>query len=162
MGGFESVPADCIILLFAGWTLDNRIKFAFGAIGTFFLAVLCEVLTWVRRSYLSDSSSVRLFRGRRRLLKALKATLFTTQVTLGYFLMLVAMTYQVELFIMVVLGLGAGHTLFNLTAPVGESTDACCVEDAKATAQHGGRVAPAPSPESNGSATVVPDCCRHK
>jgi len=157
MGGFESVQADCIIYLFAGWVLDTRTKFALGALGTFVLAILCEYLTWVRRSYLSASPSIRLFRGRRRLLKAVKASLFTTQATLGYFLMLVAMTYQVELFLMVVLGLGAGHTLFNLTAPVGESTDACCVEDHKATAEHGSRVAPMES-----STAAVPDCCRHK
>ena len=95
MGGFESVQADCIIYLFAGWVLDTRTKFALGALGTFVLAILCEYLTWVRRSYLSASPSIRLFRGRRRLLKAVKASLFTTQATLGYFLMLVAMTYQV-------------------------------------------------------------------
>ena len=53
---------------------------------------------------------------------------FTVQVTLGYFLMLAAMTYQGELFIAVVAGLGAGHMLLNVTQPVGETTDACCVE----------------------------------
>ena len=37
------------------------------------------------------------------------AVVFTVQVTLGYLLMLAAMTYQVELFAAVMLGLGAGH-----------------------------------------------------
>ena len=42
-------------------------------------------------------------------------------------LMLVAMTYEVELFLMVVLGLALGHGLFNLNAPVLESAEACCM-----------------------------------
>lgn len=50
------------------------------------------------------------------------------QAVLGYFLMLIAMTYQVELFLAVVLGLGVGHTLFNVQEPVSESVDACCVD----------------------------------
>jgi hypothetical protein len=48
------------------------------------------------------------------------------QVTMGYFIMLIAMTYQTELFIMVVLGLTVGHAVFNLDGPVLESAEACC------------------------------------
>ena len=51
------------------------------------------------------------------------------QVTLGYFLMLAAMTYQGEIFIAVIVGLTVGHVTFNLKQPVGESVDACCVEN---------------------------------
>jgi len=40
--------------------------------------------------------------------------------------MLVAMTYSVELFICMVIGLVAGHAFFNSEAPVGESVDPCC------------------------------------
>ena len=42
-------------------------------------------------------------------------------------LMLIAMTYEVELFIMVVVGLTLGHGLFNLKAPILESAEACCM-----------------------------------
>ena len=56
-------------------------------------------------------------------------TLRILQVVAGYFLMLIAMTYQVELFLAVVFGLGVGHTAFNTKAPVGESVDACCVQE---------------------------------
>jgi hypothetical protein len=53
-------------------------------------------------------------------------SLYFIQVTLGYVAMLVAMTYQVELFLAVVIGLTAGHGIFNLRARVAESADACC------------------------------------
>ena len=59
------------------------------------------------------------------------------QATLGYFLMLVAMTYQGELFIAVIAGLGLGHGAFNVHAPVA-GTDACCVEPAPPTAKQQG------------------------
>jgi hypothetical protein len=39
--------------------------------------------------------------------------LYAAQLTLGYFAMLVAMTYQSELFICIVLGLATGHWVFN-------------------------------------------------
>ena len=40
--------------------------------------------------------------------------------------MLVAMTYSLELFVCVVLGLIIGHAIFNMKQPVGESIDPCC------------------------------------
>lgn len=49
------------------------------------------------------------------------------QVCLGYFLMLIAMTYEAELFIMVVLGLAVGHWLFNILLVTKEEiVDPCC------------------------------------
>ena len=45
---------------------------------------------------------------------------------MGYLIMLIAMTYQTELFVMVILGLTAGHAVFNLDGPVLESAEACC------------------------------------
>ena len=125
MSGFELHKADCVILLFRGWTLDSPAAFALGVIGTFTLGILTEWLTWARRRILATSPRLRR---RPRAYRAAMGGAFTVQVTLGYFLMLAAMTYQGELFLAVVLGLGAGHLLFNVTQPVGESTDACCVE----------------------------------
>ena len=40
--------------------------------------------------------------------------------------MLVAMTYSVELFSCVVIGLMVGHAVFNIRQTVGESIDPCC------------------------------------
>ena len=40
--------------------------------------------------------------------------------------MLVAMTYSIELFTCVVIGLCLGHFVFNTKSAVGESIDPCC------------------------------------
>lgn len=53
-------------------------------------------------------------------------TLFGLNLVLGYLAMLVAMTYSIELFLCVVLGLCVGHFVFNSKADVGESVDPCC------------------------------------
>ena len=50
---------------------------------------------------------------------------FVLQLACGYLLMLVAMTYQLELFVAIVAGLGAGHSLFNLRSAA-NTTDPCC------------------------------------
>ena len=55
MGGFVSVLAaeqgsfDCLLLFFAGWKLDSRLKFATACAGIFCLGVLIEFCTKVRR-----------------------------------------------------------------------------------------------------------------
>merc|ERR1719295_1428589 len=52
--------------------------------------------------------------------------LFALNIASGYLAMLVAMTYSVELFICMVVGLVIGHGIFNTDASVGESVDPCC------------------------------------
>ena len=51
--------------------------------------------------------------------------------------MLVAMTYSVELFLCVVAGLAVGHSVLNMTTPVGESVDPCCVNQNEANPEGG-------------------------
>ena len=141
MTGFAFAPTDCVILLFQTWKLDSAAKFAAAVLGTVALGIVCEALTWFRRTRMSAAAAaraprrgavaagVRWLRAAPRRWRAAMALLFTVQATLGYFLMLVAMTYQGELFIAVVAGLGLGHFTFNVSAPVSESADACCVDD---------------------------------
>jgi hypothetical protein len=43
--------------------------------------------------------------------------------------MLAAMTYSVELFLMVICGLTIGHMVFNMSLPPTHSTDPCCNDD---------------------------------
>mmetsp|Transcript_19798 Transcript_19798/g.24144 ORF Transcript_19798/g.24144 Transcript_19798/m.24144 type:complete len:290 (-) Transcript_19798:1649-2518(-) len=64
--------------------------------------------------------------------KVSMVTLYSAQVTLGYLAMLIAMTYAIVLFIMVVLGLTIGHALFNMGATVTENRDPCCPGDIEA------------------------------
>ena len=56
----------------------------------------------------------------------LVVTLFGLNLVLGYLAMLVAMTYSIELFICVVIGLMIGHFIFNTKSVIGESVDPCC------------------------------------
>ena len=125
MSGFTTYPADCLILLFGSWKLDSAASFTVGCLGTALLGIITEGLTMVRRTRLTKLR----WRARRpRLYVATLGAAFSVQATLGYFLMLAAMTYQVEVFIAVIVGLGCGHVLFNVQQPVAESTDACCVQ----------------------------------
>ena len=79
-----------------------------------------------------------------------KVKLARFQVTFDYLLKLAAMTYQAKLLIAIVVGLDGGHQLFNVFAPVGESSDAssarlhcsvvrCCVEGPARAAAHARR-----------------------
>ena len=125
MSGFAFYPTDCLILLFRGWKLDSAASFALGVLGTLFLGIATEGMTFLRRTKIQtlpwQSARPRAFR-------ATLGLAFSVQVTFGYLLMLAAMTYQGEVFIAVIAGLGIGHVLFNASQPVGEQTDACCVD----------------------------------
>jgi hypothetical protein len=125
MRGFVLHKSDCVILLFREWKLDAAWKFALGVLGIFALGILTELLTWSRRHVISSSAALRRRPAAYRLSMGLA---FTVQCAIGYLLMLAAMTYQAEIFIAVVCGLGLGHLLFNTSLPVGESVDACCVD----------------------------------
>ena len=141
----EAEPSGCVILLFEPWVLDSALAFAFGVLGIFALGFLTEGLTFLRREHLAKAA---LLRTRPMTFRFVMAFIFTVQVTLGYFLMLAAMTYQAELFVAVMLGLGIGHLTFNVTAPVGDSVDACCVDPCVATSA-------APRPPQPHSVNVV-------
>ena len=92
-------------------------------LGSFAFSIFYEFLTCFRRTRLSVAAwrSAHPCRWRGAV-----ATLFALQLACGYTLMLVAMTYQVELFAATILGLGVGHFAFNTTAPVSASVDPCC------------------------------------
>lgn len=60
-------------------------------------------------------------------LRALQLSLlFGLNMTLAYAIMLVAMTYSLELFLVAIFGLVCGHAMFNVHVPVGEGVTACC------------------------------------
>jgi hypothetical protein len=130
MQGFTASGDDkdaCVILLFKSWVLDTRIKFFFGCIGVIILGISIEGMLCLRREIQSRKILLRI-RGLAR--RASIILLFAVNIATGYFAMLVAMTYSVELFICMVIGLVLGHAIFNSGAPVGESVDPCCASQA--------------------------------
>merc|ERR1719495_3034583 len=117
----------CVILLFSSWVLDTRTKFVFGCVGVILLGIAIEGLLCLRR-LLQSGKVLRRLRGLSR--RGAIIFLFALNIASGYLAMLVAMTYSVELFICMVVGLVAGHAFFNSEAPVGESVDPCCASQA--------------------------------
>eukprot|EP00854_Cymbomonas_tetramitiformis_P006192 gene6192-7423_t len=130
MGGFmtardSSASSPCLMIFFKEWKLTSKQKLAGACIGTVNLGMLVELLVYVRRRMRAS----RLAIVRPRAARLATIALFAVQVSLGYFLMLIAMSYQVELFCMVVLGLVLGHAIFNGAAPIVEQCDPCCVDE---------------------------------
>jgi len=126
MDGFGSMALRdsnkryCVNLLFKEWTLDEGWKFALGCLGTILLGIFIEGLSYARRK-LYDTSFGKQIMG-----QVLLVLLHGVSVSLSYFIMLIAMTYNVELFCMVCVGLTLGYGFFNIKAPPPESMDACC------------------------------------
>ena len=126
MAGFTSVALErlgstpCLNLLFTSWTLNSKLKYFFACTGTFFLGIVIQ--------YISKSRSERAKENIRPsvLGNAVVLILFGTQMILSYYAMLVAMTYSVELFSMVIAGLTVGFGVFNLKRPAAESIEPCC------------------------------------
>lgn len=125
MDGFTSILQEkkgstaCLNLFFKDWTLNTKTKYAFACIGVFLLGIIVEYLSSLRRIVYKKLNNNHL----RNIALML---LHCSQVCLGYFLMLAAMTYNVEIFCMVLAGVGAGHALFNLKSPPPANTDHCC------------------------------------
>merc|ERR1712112_234458 len=126
MDGFttsgESVN-ECVILLFKSWVLDTKTKFVIACFGVLLLGIAIEGMLCLRRE-IQSRKILLLIRGLTR--RACIISLFALNIASGYLAMLVAMTYSVELFVCMVVGLVAGHAFFNSEAPVGESVDPCC------------------------------------
>jgi len=117
----------CVILLFNSWVLNSREKFGIGCVGVILLGIAIEGMLCLRRLLQSRKILPRL-RGVSR--RAAIIFLFALNIASGYLAMLVAMTYSMELFLCMVVGLVAGHAFFNSEAPVGESVDPCCASQA--------------------------------
>lgn len=142
MGGFSvsgNPSKQCIILFFEPWTLSTPLKFGLGCFGVFLLGFSIEVVIAIRRK-VSEGRSGSSFVMRAAVLfcfglnlvrNPLNFTYLTPKAAkslqiLGYLAMLVAMTYSVELFLCVCLGIVFGHGILNDQTPVGESIDPCC------------------------------------
>jgi hypothetical protein len=124
MSGFfttNSKDAICINLFLESATLDTQGKFAAGCLGVFLMGILIQLLSRVRIEATAKYKKTRVL-----LKQVINFFTFGIQATMGYLLMLAAMTYNVELFLMVVFGLIAGYAMFHLNLPPPVTTDPCC------------------------------------
>ncbi|KAG1679686.1 hypothetical protein FOA52_006205 [Chlamydomonas sp. UWO 241] len=116
--------SPCVIYLFPTWVLNSGGKFAIACIGTVFLGVAVSALAFGRAHVMSIQINPKVQVQRAAKLVAVVA-MFFTQIMFAYALMLVAMSFQVELFLMVVVGLALGHAIFSINV-FKENVDACC------------------------------------
>ena len=105
MGGFGGLTQNgaCTLYLFPGAQLDTTPKFVLAWIGTAMLGALLEAVPCIRRRVLGAGA----------LHRAVDASLYAAQVTVGYLVMLVAMTYSAPLFVAIVVGFVGGHAAFT-------------------------------------------------
>ena len=105
MNGFASAfgKNTCLTLYIDAFTLDTAVKFIVACLGVLALGILAEALVAFRRSRAEKGVAGRCE----------AAMGYGLQLALGYFLMLAAMTYAVELFISAITGVAIGHALFR-------------------------------------------------
>mmetsp|Transcript_30756 Transcript_30756/g.46637 ORF Transcript_30756/g.46637 Transcript_30756/m.46637 type:complete len:619 (-) Transcript_30756:40-1896(-) len=102
MDGFHWVhDTTCIIYLIPGWVLDGPGKLIVASVGTVAASILLEFTLYWRKSVASSNALL------------LPTALYGLQLTLGYLLMLVIMTYSGVLFVCVIGGLMLGHAVWN-------------------------------------------------
>lgn len=106
---FMNPDAPCLNLLFPSYTLDSEFKFLAGMILVSGLGLLLEALPHWRRKYIARLERVE---GNEDKVQLVSSALHGCQALLGYLLMLVAMTYSIELLFSAVLGLSIGYYLF--------------------------------------------------
>lgn len=128
MGGFvwNDSEEPCLVLLFREWELSSAAKFWIGVVGTFFAGIFAELLVAGRR-WEAKSNSDGHWTGRLHQIRGTpRLVLYAVTRCFGYFIMLIAMTYSVEMFLALLLGLTVGHGFFNMKATVDEDLSPCC------------------------------------
>lgn len=106
MDGFRftnfSNDQPCLKLFFSKWTLNTPTKFMLALFGVFSLGAAAEGLSYfVRLCRIQPIYNTGCF-----------SFLHILHATLGYLNMLVIMTFSIELFIVLLAGLGVGHYFF--------------------------------------------------
>ena len=100
----------CLNLLLPGWTLDSPWKFGGAAVGVFVLAVLVEGFSKLRHK-LVRAAKQRQLHHHPALLRLAVTSLHGLQALLGYILMLVTMTFSIEMLLAVCCGLAYNSAL---------------------------------------------------
>ena len=152
-GGGSTSP--CVALLFSSWSLHTPALLALGFFATVSLGMSIELLASIRRK-LQNPGFCNCYNIPTSRQRAYSVALYAVQVTFGYLLMLVSMTYHFVLFSAVIVGLVIGHVLFGTTAPVTATTSACCTHASPSDKD------PCPSCGPDATAAAVgdlPPCC---
>lgn len=105
MDGFHWQDSTCVILLFPSWVLSTPGKFGLACFGSILFGIVLELVLYKRRSVYA------LPAGFRRLI--LSAFVYGAQLTMGYFIMLIVMTYSGPLLLSCIIGMVIGHVMFN-------------------------------------------------
>jgi len=105
MDGFNWQGTTCVIYLFNTLVLSTPGKFAAAAIGSILFGIATEFVLWKRKGVYSLPAGVHRL--------CLSALVYGLQLTMGYFIMLVIMTYSGPLFICTIIGMMLGHVCFN-------------------------------------------------
>lgn len=119
----------CLIFLFNSWQLTDAGKFWAAFFGTIGAGVLAEYLVAARRW--ESTTPLRCLPQRKCFHYLYKLVLYACTRTMGYFVMLISMTYSVEMFLAVIIGLTVGHAIFNINTAPGEDTTPCCQADGR-------------------------------
>lgn len=148
MIGFQTSVDDssvCLNFLFPTWTLDSAMKLAFGWLGTFSMGIFMQYLMFYRDRVKSSQELEATFG---RYASLVGTFLFGIQTVIGYFVMLITMTYSAELFSAVCVGLMVGYHIFVVQA-MAKNVDKEQV-DSKAALVESSNTAPAGNNESWG------------
>ena len=103
---------QCLNYFVQSWRLDNASQFQGAMLFTFLLAILVEGLSSARSVLVRRSNIPNNTRAAYQHQHALLTAIYALQTLLGYILMLVTMSFSVELFLSVVVGLMVGNLLF--------------------------------------------------
>ena len=90
MDGFHWLDSTCVIYLFPSWVLSTPAKLAIAAVGTVVFGTVLEFVIFTRRQVMT-----KLKPGFHRLTAS--ALYYGLQLTLGYMIMLVIMTFSGDL-----------------------------------------------------------------
>jgi len=108
MNGFNSIlfggdQEPCMLFYFQNWTIDSSLKFWLSFLGYALIGLFSEFIVCLRRRMNQKERNA-----------ALRLFLYSVNITLGYLVMLAAMTYSFEIFFAAILGLTIGHRIFSL------------------------------------------------
>jgi Ctr copper transporter family len=114
MDGFHFSFSDghpCLLFLFDFLVLNTKLKVALACLATFCIGVLIDLVGLARKRILNNY---------------LLCILYGISLSLAYSLMLLAMTYSIEIFTSVILGLVAGQVVSKLIHPEKPFVECSC------------------------------------